>query len=725
MRFGLRAVPLLLLAPLVAPMAAAQSPSPSAPAAPLAKAAPSPPPSKPGADRFQPMDYFGLEWASDPQISPDGKRVAYVRNSLDVMKDRRRSQIWILNADGSDHRPLTSGSGESGPRWSPDGKRIAYAAADGDAVQLFVRWMDNGATTRLAQLPRAPGGVSWSPDGKTIAFTMLVPAKPEPLAKMPEKPEGAEWSKPPKVITHVTYRADGEGYLEEGFSHVFVVPSEGGTPRQLSSGSFNHDGRPVWTPDGKFLLIAANRRPDWEYESMDTEIFELAVADGAIRPLTKRYGPDNGPAISPDGRLIAYVGFDDRYQGYQVTHLYVMNRDGSNPHVITGDYDRDINAPRFGRDGKWIYFGTDDQGNGKIARVAVGGGKPVILAADVGGGDIGRPYSGGALSVATAASGPEPFVYTWTRPERPPEVAIASADAKTTVLTALNDDLFSGKTLSSAEPIWTESTFDHRRIEGWIMKPPGFDASKKYPMILEIHGGPFADYGDRFGAELQLYASAGYVVLYTNPRGSTSYGEEFGNLIHHAYPGNDYDDLMSLVDATIGRGYVDDKNLFVTGGSGGGVLTAWIVGKTQRFKAAVSAKPVINWNSFVLISDQPNFFYRYWFASPPWEHPEEYAKRSPLTYVGNVRTPTMLLTGEADYRTPISEAEQFYEALKLRKIDTALVRVPDASHGMFERPSMLLAKSAHILGWFEKYRTGPDAMKTAAAESSAGPAGAN
>ena len=672
-----------------------------------ASQAPSKPPSMPGANVFQPMDMFGLEWASDPQISPDGKRVAYVRNSADVMKDRQRSQIWLVNADGTDHRPLSSGTGEFAPRWSPDGRRLVYAGSDGDSVQLFVRWLDTGATTRLAQLPRPPKGVSWSPDGRSIAFTMLVPSKPEPLAKMPEKPEGADWAKPPRVITHIVFRADGEGFLEEGFSHVFVVPSEGGSPRQVTSGSFHHDGTPAWTADGKAILVSANRRDDWEYEPADSEIYEFAVADGALRRLTDRRGPDTTPVVSPDGRLVAYLGYDDRYQGYQVTRLSVMNRDGSSARVLTGSFDRDINAPRFSRDGKWIYFGSDDQGNGKIARIAVGGGKPEILASDVGGGDIGRPYGGGSYSLAAGAAGGTDagrFAYSWTRPERPPEVAVAAAGAKTTVLTQLNDDLFAGKTIASAESFWTESSFDHRRVQGWIMKPPHFDPAKKYPMILEIHGGPFADYGDRWGAEMQLYAAAGYVVLYTNPRGSTSYGEEFGNLIHHAYPGNDYDDLMSLVDAAVGRGYVDEKNLFVTGGSGGGILTAWIVCRTQRFRAAVSAKPVINWGTFVLTSDLPNFFYRYWFAAPPWEKPEEYAKRSPLTFVGNVHTPTMLLTGEVDYRTPIAEAEQFYEALKLRKIDTALVRVPDASHGMFERPSMLMAKSAHILGWFEKYR---------------------
>ncbi|HKQ97995.1 MAG TPA: S9 family peptidase, partial [Candidatus Polarisedimenticolia bacterium] len=286
----------------------------------------------------------------------------------------------------------------------------------------------------------------------------------------------------------------------------------------------------------------------------------------------------------------------------------------------------------------------------------------------------------------------------------PPEVATAAAGQKTAVLTRLNDDLFGGKRLATVEEITAKSSFDQRSIQGWIVRPPGFDPAKKYPLILEIHGGPFADYGDRWGAEMQLYATAGYVVLYSNPRGSTSYGEEFGNLIHHAYPGNDYDDLMSILDAAIARGSIDTANLFVTGGSGGGVLTAWIVGKTDRFRAAVSAKPVINWTSFVLTSDQPNFFSRYWFGATPWEKPEEFLRRSPLFQVGNVHTPTMLLTGEADYRTPISESEQFYEALKLLKVDTALVRVPDASHEMISRPSWLIGKSAHILAWFEKYR---------------------
>ena len=254
------------------------------------------------------------------------------------------------------------------------------------------------------------------------------------------------------------------------------------------------------------------------------------------------------------------------------------------------------------------------------------------------------------------------------------------------------------------EEIWYESSFDSRRIQGWIVRPPGFDPSKKYPLILEIHGGPFSNYGDRFSAEAQLYAASGYVVLYTNPRGSTSYGQEFGNLIHHAYPSQDYDDLMSGVDALIELGYVDEDQLFVTGGSGGGVLSSWIVGHTDRFRAAVVQKPVINWYSFVLHADGPGFFYKYWFPGPPWEHMEQYMERSPLSYVGNVTTPTMLLTGEVDYRTPMSESEQYFAALQIEGVPSMLVRVPDASHGIASRPSNLVAKVQHILAWFEKWK---------------------
>jgi acylaminoacyl-peptidase len=656
------------------------------------------------ADHFEARDVFDLEYISDPQVSPGGDQVVFVRNFMDIMNDRVRSNLSIIDYDGSDLRPLTTGLvNHASPRWSPDGKRLAYLALINGHMEIIVRWMDSGQTARVTRLTHSAGNLSWSPDGRQLAFTMHVPKTANGGAKMPAKPKGAKWADPVKVIDSLTYRLDGQGFLEQGYTHVFVVPAEGGTPRQITNGDFNHDSPVHWTPDGNHILISANRNDDWEYDVFNSEIYKIGVDDGEIQALTDRQGPDDGLAISRDGRLIAYTGFDDHLQGYDNARLYVMNADGSDSRVLSKDFDRNVQSPRFSRDGKGIYFQYDDQGNTRIVYMSLTG-KLRQVTDSLGGTTLGRPYAGSSFSIA----GRDRIAFTQVSPYRPADLAVVDGRGhKAHKLTAVNDDLFAHRELGQVEEIWFESSFDQRPIHGWIVKPPGFDPAKRYPLILEIHGGPFANYGPRFAAEIQLYASAGYVVLYTNPRGSTSYGQEFGNLIHHAYPGHDYDDLMSGVDAVLAKGYVDPDQLYVTGGSGGGVLTAWIVGKTDRFRAAVSAKPVINWYSFALTADIYSFVYKYWFPGPPWEHQDQYMRRSPLSLVGNVSTPTMLLTGEQDLRTPISESEQFYQALKLRKIDTALVRVPGASHGIASRPSQLIAKSANILDWFARHSGEP------------------
>ena len=453
-------------------------------------------------------------------------------------------------------------------------------------------------------------------------------------------------------------------------------------------------------PDGKHLVFSANRREDAEYERQDSEVYELEVATGALRALTERYGPDGSPAVSPDGELVAYTGYDDQHLGYQASRLYIVERESGDSRLITGELDRSVSNPVWAHDSRHVYLQFSDEGNGKIARVDTRGGDVEVLAHNAGGLSLGRPYGGAAYSVSKSGS----FTYTLTRPDHPADVAYVEDSGEPQRLTRLNDDLFSHKELAEVEEIWFESSHDGRKIQGWLAKPPGFDPDKKYPLLLEIHGGPFSDYGDRFAAEIQLYAAAGYAVLYTNPRGSTSYGEEFGNLIHHAYPSHDYDDLMSGVDAVIERGFIDESQLFVTGGSGGGVLTSWIVGHTERFAGAAVQKPVINWYSWALTADIATTF-NYWFPGPPWEHQDHYMKRSPIAYVGNVSTPTLVITGEVDYRTPMSESEQYYQALKIRKVPSALVRIPEASHGIAARPSHLIAKVVHILDWFEDYRT--------------------
>lgn len=646
------------------------------------------------------MDIFNFQYALDPQISPDGTKIVYVRRFADIMSDKRETNLWIINADGTEDRPLTTGSySDSSPRWSPDGTRVLYVSDRDGEAQIYVRWMDTGQTGKITSLQFPPMNPVWSPDGKEIAFSSLVSAPGPQIGKLPTPPKGANWAEPPHVYDRLIYRFNGRGYLPPGFTQLFVVSADGGAPRQVSSGNFPHDSAAAWTPDGKYLLESGHMSPDYEYFISETETYQFSVVDGTMRQLTHRKGPNNSPAISPDGKRIAYTGYDDHFQGYQVTHLYVMNRDGSEPHQMLTSLDRDVVGPHWAADGSGIYFLYDDQGDTKLGFVSLEG-KLKTIAEHIASG--GSTYTGGdSFSVSNNGR----FAVTYGTPSDPGDIAVGSlSNPDERVLTALNRELLAQKRPGEVEPFWFNSSFDQRKIEGWIIKPPDFNASKKYPMILEIHGGPFDNYGDRFDIEKQIWAGAGYVVVYINPRGSTSYGEEFGNLIHHAYPGNDFYDLNSGVDAVIAKGYVDANSLFVTGGSGGGVLTCWMIDRSKRFRAAASLYPVINWYSWTLTADIPILGSEYWFPGPPWEYPDQYMKRSVLSQVGNVETPTMLMTGEADYRTPISEAEQFYTALKLRKIEAVLVRVPGEPHGVSVRPSHQVAKTTYVLEWFNKHR---------------------
>jgi acylaminoacyl-peptidase len=646
------------------------------------------------------MDIFELEYAADPQISPDGSSVVYVRTSMDIMSDRAVPNIWQLDANGRNHRPLLSGPGNySSPRWSPGGDRLAFVTGvPGRGAQLHVRWMDTGQTAVISNVRQAPRAMSWSPDGRYLAFVMFVPDDNEPLAKPPAAPKGADWAPAAKVIETMPYRFDGMGYLETGYDHIFIVSAEGGTPRQLTSGDFNHRGPLGWMPDGERIVFSANRLDDAEHHPVESELWVVTVADGELEQLTDRRGPDRGPAVSPDGKRIAYLGFDDKQLAWRSADVYVMDVDTRETRNLTAGFDRDVDDVQWAGSSSRLLVRYEDRGRTHIGRLAMNG-EVESLATDVGGTSIGRPYNSGSFSVADNGA----FAYTAGRADRPADVAVGRSGRTSTRLTRLNDDLLGTKTLGRVEEISWTSSADDLEIQGWLVYPPGFDAEKQYPLILEIHGGPHTAYGPHFSAEAQLYAAAGYVVLYANPRGSTSYGEAFSLEIHHNYPGQDYDDLMSGVDAVIARGFIEENGLYVTGGSGGGVLTAWIVGKTDRFTAAVVAKPVINWTSFALTSDITHFVSRHWFPAMPWEDPDGYWERSPLSLVGNVSTPTALLTGEDDFRTPMAESEQFYQALKLRRVDTALIRIPEASHGIAARPSQLIAKVDNILAWFARY----------------------
>ena len=650
---------------------------------------------------FGGRDLFALQVAADPQISRDGKAVAYTRIAYDIMSDRSHQSIWLIDTASGAQSPLAAAKGSHfSPRWSPDGERIAYVSTlDDGRPQLFVRWMRTGEVTRLAELLSPPASLTWSPDGKAIAFTLFAPDEPVKLGTAPDKPEGAQWADPLQIITDVTYRTDEEGYLKPGYTHVYLVSADGGSPRQLSFGAYNESGPLAWSADGKYVFASGNRTENWRREPVNTEIYRIAVNGSDIAALTTRIGPDGAPAVSPDGATIAYLGYDDKLLGYQNAQLYVMDSGGKNSRLVSAGFDRSIDDVKWAADSRSLYIRYDEAAATKVARMTLNG-KLEPVAQGLSNAGLDRPYTGGDFSVASNGT----VAFTLGTAQRPSEIAMTRG-GRTTQLTHLNDNLFANKKLGAVQPLAVKSSFDQRPVAAWLLTPPDFDAAKKYPLILEIHGGPYAAYGPTFSTDYQLYAAAGYIVLYANPRGSTSYGEEFANLIQHDYPNHDYDDLMSAVDAAIAQGNVDADNLFVTGGSGGGILTAWIVGRTNRFKAAASQKPVVNWASTVLTTDAYTYMPKYWFSKAPWEDPESYWKRSPLSLVGSVTTPTLIIVGDKDYRTPLSDSEQLYQALQLRCVPTALVKVPGASHGgLTARPSQSAAKASAILAWFEKYR---------------------
>ncbi len=650
-----------------------------------------------GQDRFNAEDVFELEYATDPQISPDSETIAYVRRSNDIMTDRTKSNIWIMNADGSDHRPLLSStSNYSSPRWSPDGSRLAYVSNEDRGSQLYVRWMDTGQTVRVTNIQKSAGNISWSPDGTKIAFTMNVEFDAKPFSiSMPAKPEGAEWSPAFRYITETRYQADGSGILEPAYSHIFVVPAEGGTPRQLTDGNFNHRSSLSWTPDSNEILFSANRNENWALQTRESDVFGINL-DGELRQITDAPGVETAPVISPNGRLIAYGRTDNEKLAYRNRYLHVMAIDGTDDRNLSANIDNSLSNWVWDDNDALIYQITN-RGVTEVARVSLDGGHRT-LATGLGGESLGRPYTSGSYDAVDGT-----LVVTKGSDTRPADLVLVESRSETQ-LTQLNEDLLGHKTLGQVQEIIYNSSIDGEEIQGWYLTPPDYEPGKAYPLILEIHGGPHSAYGPHFSAEMQRMAEAGYVVFFNNHRGSTSYGERFALLLQNKYSSEyDFADHMSGIDALIEQGIADPDRLYITGGSAGGIAAAYAIGLTDRFKAAAVAKPVVNWVSKVLTADSGIGQIANQFAGLPWENLDEYWQRSPLSLVGNMTTPTILITGEADRRTPISETEQMYQALKIQGVDVVMVRVPGSPHGIAGRPSRLIGKVENILAWFAQY----------------------
>ncbi len=634
--------------------------------------------------------FMEMESIRSPIISPDGSQIIFSRTYVDKMNDRYRSNLWLVDVMGHRIRELTHGNWrDSSPVWSPDGKKIAFLSDRDGTMQIHVMWIDTREVAQLTHLERTPSNLRWSPDGKKLAFTMYILDKKKPLkVKLPPRPKGAKWAKSAVIVDRLSWARDGRGPVPKGYSHIFILDAiVGGTPKQITSGNYSHSD-PQWSRDGKKIFFSAIRKPDAEYLRGDSEIYSVDVETLEIDTLTTRKGPDRSPRISPDGRWIAYTGYDDKNYTSHLSNLYLMDINGNKKRMLAGNL---ANSPRsviWSPDSKGVYFLLSEKGTTNLYYVNLKG-------------SLFRKTSGNhvlsGLSIAKNGQAAT-TVSDFYHPGYLVTFSLKKPD-KMKKLVDVNEDVLEGVKLGQVEEMWFKSP-DGLDLQGWLIKPANFEEGKKYPLLLWIHGGPWAMYSVRFSWAWQNFAAKGYAVLYMNPRGSTGYGQDFVNGIQYAYPGKDYDDLMAGVDAAIAKGFIDERNLFVCGGSGGGVLTAWIVGHTDRFRAAVSMRPVINWHSFVGTTDGASWYRQ--FKKYPWEDPMEYAVRSPLHYVANVKTPTMVMTGEADLRTPITQSEEFYRALKMLKKETLLVRMPGEFHG-WRRPSHRLLQQLYLMAWFEKY----------------------
>jgi dipeptidyl aminopeptidase/acylaminoacyl peptidase len=667
-------------------------------------------------------DLYDFHWIANAQISPDGSRIIYTLVKTTPKHDNYETALWVIPSAGGTARQLTAGPHDFGARWSPDGKLAAFLRAtdkDGKTQppQIYLLPMDGGEARPLTDIPKGAAALVWSPDGRSIAFSTTT------LAKDFQTKNGNAEESDVRVITSARYRMNGEGYREpDRPAHIWVVevPQTMGAPQKakpITTGEFGESDI-TWSRDGSKIYFTSKRVKEPDFEPPDSDLYMVSAGGGDVTKVASIDGPIGALSLSPDGRRIAFIGEINRDGGaprsYSQPDLFVTSLEpGSVPKNLTTAYDFDIEGgiggdqapprggsqsiPYWSADGRGVFVVSAEQGRANLKRVDVETGKTTPL----------TDSNFDLFSYHATADGSRVAALISTPTNIGDLFLIDGASGRMQQLTQINRELLARLNLTEPEMIWYKS-FDGRRIQAWVQRPPDFQPGIKYPMILDIHGGPHTAYGYTFDHEFQWLAAKGYVVLYPNPRGSTTYGQEFGNVIQFHYPGDDFKDLIAGVDELITRGWVDPEKLGVTGGSGGGVLTNWTVGHTNRFKAAVSQRSIADWAGWWYTAD---IIMPAWFHGAPWESEADFKERSPITYVEKIKTPLMLIEGESDFRTPPADGgEQMFRALRYLKIPTAMIRFPGETHELSRsgKPAHRVERLQHIAAWFDKYLQGQE-----------------